>query len=374
MAAAIPIFVPPPTMRTQKGQPLVVVGENCYYITYVTEVEFMMNEFGIPFGVGFERCSLECTNRMCRARGSIQRDAFTNVYEHFALNAGHEHNDYCPWNLYGICFEFHKDLVYSMLLDRTFSTVRASHDNAINAFRMFYPQMEIHFPVVKYFKSKGNKILKARYPPQPTLAGLPATVIPPELTVTLRDQLPFLLIKESFQHPPDVTFPEGRMETIIVYSTLERFQALLNDKEIFSDGTFKVRPPPFYQLYIIHSMIGLRMRPSIFGLLSRKTEIMYDFFFGHIRAKAELHGYPIRWEVYRCDYEIAVMNSITNLLPWIRVVGCFFHFCSAVYRKLMELGLSIAYRNPQTFVKACGKRCMALAFLPHELIPLLHKA
>lgn len=368
MAAALPIFVPPAVMLTQKGQPLVVVEENCYYIKYVIEMEFMQNEFGVPFGVGYERCEVECTNRMCRARGSIRRNTITGVYDNFGLNAGHLHNDHCPWNLYGICFEFHKDMVFARLKDRTFHTVQESVDYARNAFRVFYPHMEIHFPVVKYFKSKGNKILKARFPPQPTLAGLPNTDIPPELTVTLREQLPFLLIKESFLHPPDATYPEGRVETIIVYSTLDRFQALLSDTEVFSDGTFKTRPPPFYQLYIIHSMIGLRMRPSIFALLSRKTEIMYDFFFGHLQAKAELLGYPIRWEVFRCDYEIAVMNAITTLLPWVRVIGCFFHFCSAVYRKMMELGLSVAYRDPHTWVKACGKRCMALAFLPPDLI------
>lgn len=137
---------------------------------------------------------------------------------------------------------------------------------------------------------------------------------------------------------------------------------------IFADGTFKVCPAPFYQLYILHVPLGNWMRPCLYCLLSRKTRFTYDVLFGCLRAKAAEANHPMICTRFRCDYEVAVIQSILTTFPGITVTGCFFHLCSAMYKKAMELGLSIPYRDETTLVRRTVKKCMALAFLQPAII------
>lgn len=169
------------------------------------------------------------------------------------------------------------------------------------------------------------------------------------------------------------------METMIVYSTAARFKNFCDATTILADGTFGVCPEPFYQLHISHVPFGNRVRPCVFALLTRKTEIMYTTLFERLRLLAIERGHPMKVEKFRCDFELAQMNAAVatyfahetpdNLLKV--VCGCFFHFCSAIYKMAMALGLSGAYRNLLTHVKSTLKMCMALAFLAVADIPFV---
>lgn len=268
------------------------------------------------------------------------------------------------------CLEYYKHELYNKLTDGTFKKVQFAHAWAESQFERFYPEHVHLFPAVKYFKPKGNKILKKRFPAQPTKDSLVHDNIPAHLSVTLHSGgQPFLLFKESYAHPPGPGHPHGGVETMVVFSSPDRFRALCEADSAFADGTFKVCPTPFYQLYIIHMSYGTRMRPAVFALLPRKTEETYNILFQKLHDLAEERGHPIAWTKFHCDYERATLNAVSFVFPLISLYGCFFHFCSALYKMALQLALGLLYRNPLLQVKMFIKLCMALAFLPPHLIP-----
>lgn len=138
--------------------------------------------------------------------------------------------------------------------------------------------------------------------------------------------------------------------------------------QIFADGTFKVCPEPFYQLYILHRVYGTCTRPCLFILMTRKTRFAYDRLFSTIRNFAAVRGHEVKWVLFHSDFEIAVMSSVQSIFAHINlsVKGCYFHLASAMFKKAVVLGFKAQYKLRP--VKFHIKMCMALAFLPVDQI------
>ena len=67
---------------------------------------------------------------------------------------------------------------------------------------------------------------------------------------------------------------EGR---IIIFATDEMLNILRRHRHWMADGTFKVAPKFFLQLYTIHAIIGDgHVIPCVYALLSAKTQVLYD--------------------------------------------------------------------------------------------------
>lgn len=360
-----PVFVPPAWLPTSRNGRMIIADNRCYYVKRDVEFDiegWAMFEFSLQ---------LQCTDSRCKRRARIKYNSILDTYTDFYVVNNRQHSEDCPWNLAGVCVEYFRNAVYAKLANGTFLNVKQAQAWAAHQFSLFYPNNENDFDEVKYFESKGNKILRRRFPPVPTMATLPITPIPAELTVTKRPgghNQPFLLFRHSFPHPPLPGHDDGGIATMIVLGTDASFRALCAAPTVFADGTFKVCPDPFYQLYILHKPYGNRMRPCLWCLFPRKTGLMYDTFLTQFKNLAAARGILIAWIVFRCDFEAAVMNSVKTAFPHVSVIGCFFHLCSAMYRKAMELGFSVQYRDITTSVKTAIKRCMALAFLPSAQI------
>ena len=56
-------------------------------------------------------------------------------------------------------------------------------------------------------------------------------------------------------------------------------QFLAESGHWYADGTFKVCPELFFQLYIVHGQRGGRISPCVFALLPNKTKATYIRFF-----------------------------------------------------------------------------------------------
>ncbi|KAF9420030.1 hypothetical protein HW555_003624 [Spodoptera exigua] len=121
---------------------------------------------------------------------------------------------------------------------------------------------------------------------------------------------------------------------------------------------------PFYQLYTIHGDLGSseetsNVVPLVYALLLNKKQATYEILFQIIKSQVP------DWnpKKFQSDYEAAAMNAMQKIMPNCKIVGCYFHFKSALRKKAKELKLN---KNPvhKAHVAICG----ALSLLPQHLI------
>ena len=132
-----------------------------------------------------------------------------------------------------------------------------------------------------------------------------------------------------------------------------------NNPDWSGDGTYKICPIIYHQLYTIHIQVGTLSIPRLFALLPGKGELVYDKLYEALKnLRVNLQPATIIM-----DFEKGAINSITNAFQGITVTLCLFHFFQSLYRKLVELGFINQYHNDGEFNLKI--RCYsALAFLP----------
>ena len=64
-------------------------------------------------------------------------------------------------------------------------------------------------------------------------------------------------------------------DRIIIFSSDEQINILQSTHHLLADGTFKVAPEMFYQLYIIHAIYRDHVIPVMYALLRRKDTGTY---------------------------------------------------------------------------------------------------
>ncbi|CAF1618235.1 unnamed protein product, partial [Rotaria magnacalcarata] len=172
-------------------------------------------------------------------------------------------------------------------------------------------------------------------------------------------------------------------DRIIIFSSTEQLQLLENGEELLVDGTFKVSPSIFYQLYAMHVVYRNAVLPVVFALLPNKTEQTYR------RLINKLSELCPSWnpKSIMMDFEKAVMNAFAEKFITTTnqstISGCFFHLQQSIQRKVQELGLKTNYEQDPVFAHHVNK-IAALAFLPlndvgqgfddlfNSLPPILH--
>ena len=146
---------------------------------------------------------------------------------------------------------------------------------------------------------------------------------------------------------------------ILIFSTDEMINVLAQNPQWMADGTFKIAPSIFYQLYTIHAILQENLVPCVYALLPDKREETYrDMLTALIHIQPLLH--PVSCLI---DFELASKNAFLHIFPGIEIVGCFFHLGQSVWRKVAAEGLQNAYINEELIRKNI-KMLMALAFLP----------
>lgn len=385
MAAPVP-FIMPTALTSTRGNPKLIFGEKVYYLCKErngagVDIEFGFNEEGDFYPIPVEqivhlRCACGATkDKPLYCRGTATALLYDGVYTFGQIKKAHD-NNLCEWNLIEIVKEYYKTELYDKLKTQEFPSLNKGYSWAVEQFERHYPDHTSDFPAKKKLKSTADKIRQKRYPMLPTKDQLEHLLIPEHLMTTKgSNPQSLLLLQHSFDQPgiaqdveADEPGEEGGRAHLFVFGTAQFFKRLCEADCVFADGTFKTCPEPFYQLYILHILIGERMRPMLFCLCTRKTRRTYDELFTQIKALSLARGHPIQWTAFRTDFERAVMTSVQALIPGIQVRGCFFHFCSAVYKRVLSLELGTQYRNDVTRVKRTVKYCMALAFLPQVYV------
>ncbi|CAF2161520.1 unnamed protein product [Rotaria magnacalcarata] len=147
-------------------------------------------------------------------------------------------------------------------------------------------------------------------------------------------------------------------DRILIFASDEQVDVLQDTDEFLVDGTFKVVPDIFYQLYIIHGVFRDHAIPLIYALLRRKTKETYQHFIREILNIAP------RWSprAVMLDFEQASFGAFQAAFPNASLSGCYFHLRQTIHRKLQELGHQNQYQTDPIFAHNIHK-IAALAFL-----------
>ena len=131
--------------------------------------------------------------------------------------------------------------------------------------------------------------------------------------------------------------------------------------ELSCDGTFKVAPKLFKQLFTINGDILVSLLPLVYGLLPGKSTPTYTKFIEEVKFLCTDFD-PVR---LMCDFELSFINSSLTVFPEISVTGCFFHFTQSIWRKFQGMGNQLVsrYKNDTEF-SIIVRMLPALAFVP----------
>jgi len=136
-------------------------------------------------------------------------------------------------------------------------------------------------------------------------------------------------------------------------------------KTLYIDGTFKTCPSLFTQLFSIHGLFNNFVVPLIYVLLSNKTTATYYQVFNILWETVSKLGSILNPQIIISDFESGLIEAVGMQYPNALHSGCHIHFTQAVWRKMQELGLSIAYMNSKTpEISEFVQLCMGLAFIP----------
>ena len=147
------------------------------------------------------------------------------------------------------------------------------------------------------------------------------------------------------------------LERILVFGDKDLVNLLQGSKQWLADGTFKLSPTLFYQLYTIHAQIGHSAPACVYALLPNKSEKTYSRMIELISPSIPDASHSR----ILLDFEQAPMNAFQKIFPSAQMSGCKFHLCQSFNRRINELGLKKVYENKPEL--ALALRCPpALAF------------
>ena len=162
----------------------------------------------------------------------------------------------------------------------------------------------------------------------------------------------------------DVSEDAAVDDRMLGFASDPAFEALCSVQTVFMDGTFRIVPHLFSQLYTLHGLVGGQMIPLAYFLLPDKNRVTYIRMFNLLRRHAtskQLTFSPARFQL---DFEPAALKAIVEVFPQAEVKGCNFHFGQCLWRKVQGVGLQRFYSQPG--IKKTVRSIAALAFVPEN--------
>lgn len=155
---------------------------------------------------------------------------------------------------------------------------------------------------------------------------------------------------------------------VLVFTTKKMIQTLGDCTCLYIDGTFKTAPHPYKQLMTIHGLYNDHVIPLTFCLLTGKSCLHYRTVLSHVKALVlRKTGRILDPARIVTDFEASLRSAVHSEFPQTILSGCFFHYCSSLWRKVQKFGLSTAYRRDASLKKSI-RMIMAIAFIPAALV------
>ncbi|XP_060806094.1 uncharacterized protein LOC132902984 [Amyelois transitella] len=156
---------------------------------------------------------------------------------------------------------------------------------------------------------------------------------------------------------------------IIIFTSKKLITLLCKSKYIIMDGTFKVVPKIFQQLYTIHGCIFSETFPCVFALCTNKDKNTYSILFTLLVEYCEKNNLLLSPKYIMMDFEKTAHTCARQVFENTTIKGCNFHLGQIIYRKIQKNGLQKLYGNNESF--ALEIKCLyALAFLEESDIPI----
>jgi hypothetical protein len=155
---------------------------------------------------------------------------------------------------------------------------------------------------------------------------------------------------------------------IALFVSKKMIKAFVDCQCLYVDGTFKTAPKPYQQLVTVHGLYNGFVVPLCFCLLTGKTTAHYRQLFQCLKQLVQNKTQQILIPVtVVIDFEASLKSAIEAEFPNCHISGCYFHFCSSLWRKVQNLRLTTAYLRSSSLKKKI-RLIMAIAFLPPQLV------
>ncbi len=114
---------------------------------------------------------------------------------------------------------------------------------------------------------------------------------------------------------------------------------LANDCTVWLlDGTFKMAPSWFTQVFTIHAMYMGTCVPVAYSFLAGKRTKDYADVIDAVTSSGIPGGFNPEYII--SDFERGIIKACRDRFPNVNLHGCLFHLCQSVYRRVQSVGLA----------------------------------
>lgn len=162
-------------------------------------------------------------------------------------------------------------------------------------------------------------------------------------------------------------------KSVIIFATDSSLRRLFSTTDWMADGTFKVVPALYLQLFTIFGNFYGLYTPLMFALLSDKKQKTYSKLFKALidRANDKFIDVPNGVNIH-LDFEVASSNAFMEWFPNGSVSRCLFHLSQSIWRQIQDYGLSSKYESDEHFRDKI-RYLPALSFLKAEQVASVFK-
>ncbi|XP_076031967.1 uncharacterized protein LOC143019873 [Oratosquilla oratoria] len=154
---------------------------------------------------------------------------------------------------------------------------------------------------------------------------------------------------------------ENDENCMVIFMTATGIEDLKRFQNWAIDGTFKVAPKIYHQLFIIHVQKDNLSIPRALVLLPNKTKSAYRACYEEIKELLN-NNQP---QIIMIDFERASINALKYVYTNAILNGCFFYFSKSLYSKVVDLGYKQQYHNGNAF-SLLMRDFSALVFVPPD--------
>ena len=153
---------------------------------------------------------------------------------------------------------------------------------------------------------------------------------------------------------------------IIMFSTNALLDIAARASEILGDGTFKITPKLWHQVFVISVQVTSDVYvPVAVFLLPDKMGTSYSAAFSLFKEALETRGLSLAAKWFMSDFEPAIKIAFTEQFPLIKPKGCSFHFSKAIISKVQKSRFKADYTKKENFAFSAFMRAiLGLVYCP----------